>query len=385
MQPRFFHAPPKIWLTLWQDVQLYGHVASNSWLARGLAPAVGNGQMSAQAKFLGKKWLASLAALPAFAVLSVPALADVRAGVEAYEAGDYARAIREWRPLAIAGDADAQFNMGQAYKLGRGVTQDLPQAIEWFRRAAAQGHVQAEDNLGLMMYETGNRVGALPLLERSAQRGEPRAQFVLGAELFNGENVTRDWVRAYALMKRAADAGLQRASSALAQMDQHIPLEQRRAALAMADQMAQSEGQARIAALTAGQRPAPARASTIRPAPLEPSAPGTTYIPPANLANPSVAPAPAPMPDRPAPAPAAVRVAAPTGQGNFMVQLGAFGNESGARTLWSRLNGRLSGATPRYVPAGRVVRLQAGPYASRSAAESACQAIRPQACFVVTR
>ena len=50
---------------------------------------------------------------------AVPALADVKAGVDAWQQGDYAKAIAQWRPLAEAGDPDAQFNLGQAYKLGR--------------------------------------------------------------------------------------------------------------------------------------------------------------------------------------------------------------------------------------------------------------------------
>ena len=66
--------------------------------------------------------------LLALSTLSVPARADVKAGVDAWQAGDYRTAVDEWRPLAIAGDADAQFNLGQAYKLGRGVPADLAQA-----------------------------------------------------------------------------------------------------------------------------------------------------------------------------------------------------------------------------------------------------------------
>ena len=79
-------------------------------------------------------------------VIAAPALADVKAGVEAWGRGDFARAVQEWRGPATAGDADAQFNLGQAYKLGRGVPADQGIAIEWFRKAALQGHPKAEDN-----------------------------------------------------------------------------------------------------------------------------------------------------------------------------------------------------------------------------------------------
>src|SRR3546814_15469432 len=41
-------------------------------------------------------------------MLAAPALADVTDGVDAWQAGNYQAAVAEWRPLAIAGDADAQ-------------------------------------------------------------------------------------------------------------------------------------------------------------------------------------------------------------------------------------------------------------------------------------
>ncbi len=337
---------------------------------------------------------AALALLTLAGLTAGSAHADVRAGVEAWEAGDYARALREWRPLAQTGDADAQFNLGQAYKLGRGVPADMAQAIAWFQRAASQGHIQAEDNLGLVLYESGRRADAVSWLERSAARGEPRAQYVLAAELFNGQIVTRDWIRAYALMKRSSDAGLQRAAAALVQMDQHIPLEQRREGIAMADRFEISEGQARLAAMNAAATPRrPAAPSRIQTAELDPSEAGTTYRPPAGPVETMTLP-PArvtPPPARVTPPPARVtppppRVAAtPARTGTFMVQLGAFSTQSAAQQLWSRLDSRLPGATADYQRAGNITRLRAGPYASRADASGACATIRPQACLVVAR
>jgi TPR repeat protein len=73
----------------------------------------------------------------ATALAAAPALADVKAGVDAWSAGRYEQAIKEWRPLADRGDADAQFNMGQAYRLGRGVPIDSKIAQSWFEKAGA--------------------------------------------------------------------------------------------------------------------------------------------------------------------------------------------------------------------------------------------------------
>ena len=55
----------------------------------------------------------------------LPAQAQsVRAGIDAWQKGDTAGAVAIWRPLAEQGDADAAFNLGQAYRLGRGVKLD---------------------------------------------------------------------------------------------------------------------------------------------------------------------------------------------------------------------------------------------------------------------
>ncbi|GAA3249027.1 hypothetical protein GCM10020258_02780 [Sphingomonas yabuuchiae] len=142
------------------------------------------------------------------------------------------------------GDADAQFNLAQAYKLGRGVPLDPTLAESWFRKAAVQGHIQATDNYGLALFQSGKKADAAPWLEKSVAHGEPRAQLVLGTMLFNGDGVPRDYSRAYALMTLASQAGLQAASQTLAQMDQYITPPDRQHGVELAQQY-----RARLAAL----------------------------------------------------------------------------------------------------------------------------------------
>ncbi|WP_333963136.1 tetratricopeptide repeat protein [Sphingomonas aurantiaca] len=185
---------------------------------------------------VGKLFLGAIAV--AGALVATPALADVKAGVDAWAKGDFPRAITEWRPLAIAGDPDAQFNLAQAYKLGRGVPLDPALAESWFRKAALQGHLQAGDNYGLALFQAGKKTDALPWLEKSAARGEPRTQLVLGTMLFNGDGIPRDFPRAYALMTRASASGLQSAAQTLAQMDQYISPTDREKGTALAQRYA---------------------------------------------------------------------------------------------------------------------------------------------------
>ncbi|HTC36605.1 MAG TPA: tetratricopeptide repeat protein [Bryobacteraceae bacterium] len=87
----------------------------------------------------------------------LPALADFQAGVDAFNKGDYTAAAKEWRPLAEAGEPEAQFNLGLLYLDGHGVPQSTAEAVNWFRRAAEQDYTQAQHNLGAM-YGSGQGV-----------------------------------------------------------------------------------------------------------------------------------------------------------------------------------------------------------------------------------
>ncbi len=316
-----------------------------------------------------KNLVATFCVLAAIA-LPFPALADVKAGVDAWERGDYPAAVNEWRPLAIKGDADAQFNLGQAYRFGRGVPADMKQAEDWYRQAAAQGHFQAEDNLGLIMFQNGDRQGAMPLIQHSADRGDPRAQYVLGTALFNGDIVERDWISAYALMTRASASGLARASESLAQMDKYIPLEQRQKGLALARDMEAKAGKPRLD--LAAVEPDPAAGQT--------SVTSTTAAPKAT--------APEPTPVRKTVAPELPAPIKSVSAAAWRVQLGAFGESAKAKSAWGAIKTRVSGLgalQPSYAKAGAVTRLQAGPLGSKAEAERVCSAAKAvgQACFPV--
>ncbi len=63
------------------------------------------------------RWATVMLAL-VVVLVAAPAWADLKAGVEAYQRGDYATALTEFRPLAQQGNAGAQFNLGQMYRKG---------------------------------------------------------------------------------------------------------------------------------------------------------------------------------------------------------------------------------------------------------------------------
>jgi len=353
-----------------------------------------------------------LAGLCAIAVSS-SAWAGVKEGVDAWSRGDYRAAIGEWEGPAAQGDADAQFNLAQAYRLGRGVDADQIRARELYERAAAQGHLKAADNYGLLLFQEGQRERAMPYIAAAASRGDPRAQYVLGLAHFNGDMADKDWVRAYALVSLSQAAGLPQAAGALRQMDQYIPLSERQQAQLLAGQIRRegdAQRSAQLAAVDLERGPDAVQGRSVEPNSRIPQAVATLPLPPssaaagaaqqstpasagADFARPkepvlvagSIAPAPAPAPAR-APVPTPVTPAVPSSSGKWRVQLGAFGVEGNAQKLWRSLAGRsdLAGKQAFYVPAGKLTKLQAGGFASRSEAQAVCNALKPkgQACIV---
>lgn len=55
---------------------------------------------------------------------------DCQKGLEAYDRDDYATALREWRPLAEQGHAEAQHNLDVMHYQGQGVPQDYAEAMK---------------------------------------------------------------------------------------------------------------------------------------------------------------------------------------------------------------------------------------------------------------
>lgn len=292
---------------------------------------------------------------------------SVKTGIDAWQRADYSGAVAIWRPLAEKGDADAQFNLGQAYRLGRGVPTNLAAAKTWFERAANQGHVDAETTLGLLLFQNGDQSEGLKWLKKAAQQDEPRALLVYGTALVNGDNVTQDPVLGYAYVSRAAAQGLEPAKQTLAQLDQLLPIADRKRGAEIARQPSKSVS----APASIAQKPAPRPAETAARAPRQPSA--KTPSRPA----PAVSPAP-----KAASAPASPQAAPATG--DWRIQLGAFSQKSNAEGLFNKLSGHraFSGRKPFYVASGAITRLQVGPYESKPAAESACRKLNVP-CFAV--
>lgn len=78
-----------------------------------------------------------------WAMLACAAASDLQSGVDAYTAGNFTEAVGHFRPLAEAGDPQAQFNMGVLAFKGHGVPRDLVASYAWLTASGRQGFVFA--------------------------------------------------------------------------------------------------------------------------------------------------------------------------------------------------------------------------------------------------
>lgn len=165
----------------------------------------------------------SLSGFAAFAAASGAATAGsgafqeekIQAAFESLSADN----IRGWEDKARAGDPLAQNLMGLAHKYGGFVRQDHAASMQWFRKAAEQGFVDAQFNLGRIygpadgLYRRSRAAPedyaeAAKWLGKAAAQGYTPAQVKL-AELYasGGHGLDRDYVRAYFWTSVAAENG----------------------------------------------------------------------------------------------------------------------------------------------------------------------------------
>jgi len=135
---------------------------------------------------------------------------------------DYAQAAICWRRAAEQGHAQAQNNLAQAYKEGHGVARDYVEAACWYRKAAEQNLAVAQFNLGVL-YELGRGLPqdfaqASTWYRKAAEQGYAVAEYNLGGLLRLGRGVTQNDSEAAYWYRRAAVQGHTAAQFNLAAM-----------------------------------------------------------------------------------------------------------------------------------------------------------------------
>ena len=116
------------------------------------------------------------------------------------------------REAAASGDVFAQFEIASRYMEGRGTKQDLPKAVDWYAKAAAQDFAPAQYRLG-SMYEKGlgtakDLQSARSWYTRAADKGNAKAIHNLAVLHAEGGLGERNFERAAQWFKQSADYGV---------------------------------------------------------------------------------------------------------------------------------------------------------------------------------
>lgn len=119
--------------------------------------------------------------------------------------------------------ADKQFALGEKCYYGRGVEKSYEKAMEWYKKAANQGHAEAQCSLGYM-YSRGIGIQqdykkAAEWYEKAADQGHAKGLFNLGSMYYNGRGVPKDIEKAKTLFDRAAKKGDKDAKTILTKLN----------------------------------------------------------------------------------------------------------------------------------------------------------------------
>jgi|GEM_PF-1289588 len=136
---------------------------------------------------------------------------------------DYKEALKWYRKAAEQGYVTAQYNIGIMHVRGKGVNQDYEEALKWFHKAAEQGNANAQFSIGVM-YERGDGVKqdykeALKWYHKAAEQGKAEAQHNTGVMYADGQGVTQDNKKAVKWLRMAAKQGFEPSKKKLESME----------------------------------------------------------------------------------------------------------------------------------------------------------------------
>ncbi len=131
-------------------------------------------------------------------------------------------AVSLFAVCAKRGFAPGQYMLGVAYWSGEGIRRDKRLGLEWIRRAADGGNMQAQLFMGIVCFEgeetPRNVDAAIVWFEKAAENGSADALFNLGELYRNGVGVPADSQAAARYYHAAAAGGLAKAESRLASL-----------------------------------------------------------------------------------------------------------------------------------------------------------------------
>lgn len=152
---------------------------------------------------------------------------------------DDAKALEWFRKAAAQGNLAGEYQVGESFEKGRGVPKDISQAVEWYRKAAEQGYPQARSALRQMYFngeiiprvdsqggewwrklveQADSEAQAFITFRMVAERGDSDAQINLGVFYLTGVGTPRNRDEAEAWLRKAAEQGSVRAQCLFASL-----------------------------------------------------------------------------------------------------------------------------------------------------------------------
>jgi TPR repeat protein len=119
--------------------------------------------------------------------------------------------VKWFRKAAEKRNAAGEYSLGEMYLTGRGVAQDLNEAVKWVRRAAEDGDARGQFNLAAM-YAHGQGVPkddneAAKWMRKAADQGSAAGQFGLGSMYAHGKGVPQNAAEAVKWYRKAGAQG----------------------------------------------------------------------------------------------------------------------------------------------------------------------------------
>lgn len=108
---------------------------------------------------------------------------------------------------ANKGDTESQLAIGKAYAQGIVVPKDHKEALSWYKKAAQQGDIKAQFELGVLLWIEGNneeeKSQGMTLIHQAAEKNLAEAQFMVGSIY----GIRKDINESYKWISRAAEQG----------------------------------------------------------------------------------------------------------------------------------------------------------------------------------
>ena len=101
--------------------------------------------------------------------------------------------------------AKAQYVLGICYENGYGVEKNREEAREWYTKAAEQGNIYAQGNLGWLLYEQEEYGEAFKWFSESGHEGYASSQYGMGECYYYGRGVGQNYEQAKLWYEKAAE------------------------------------------------------------------------------------------------------------------------------------------------------------------------------------